>query len=88
MGTVSTFDAVDAATSAERQQFVFDKMLEVIDLDFAFDDKDVARRTLVAGQDLFRNWNYAAWDSDDFKAILGQVEAFVAAKGRGAEQND
>ena len=82
----NAFDAVDAATSAERQQFVFDKMLEVIDLDFGFDDKDLARRTLVAGQDLFRNWNYAAWDSDDFKAILGQIEAFVAAKGREAEQ--
>ena len=78
----NAFDAVDAATPAERQQFVFDRILGILDLDFAFDDKDQARRTLVAAQDLFRNWNYAAWESEKFKKILGQIEEFVAAKGR------
>jgi V/A-type H+-transporting ATPase subunit A len=77
----NAFDKVDAATSADRQRFVFDKMLEVITLDFGFTDKELARRTLVAAQDLFRNWNYAEWGSDEFKKILGQIEAFVAAKG-------
>jgi len=79
----NAFDAVDAATPAERQQFVFDRILGILDLDFAFDDKDQARRTLVTAQDLFRNWNYAAWESEEFKKILGQIERFVAAKGRG-----
>jgi len=78
----NAFDAVDAATPAERQRFVFDRILEVIDLDFAFDDRDQARRTLVTAQDLFRNWNYAAWESTEFKKLLGQIEAFVEAKGR------
>jgi len=79
----NAFDTVDAATPAERQQFVFDRILGILDLDFAFDDKDQARRTLVTAQDLFRNWNYAAWESEEFKKILGQIEGFVAAKGRG-----
>jgi V/A-type H+-transporting ATPase subunit A len=79
----NAFDTVDAATPAERQQFVFDRILGILDLDFAFDDKDQARRTLVTAQDLFRNWNYAAWESEEFKKILGQIERFVAAKGRG-----
>ena len=78
----NAFDAVDAATPAERQRFVFDRILEVIDLDFAFDDRDQARRTLVTAQDLFRNWNYAAWESTEFKKLLGQIEAFVEARGR------
>jgi len=78
----NAFDPVDAATPADRQQFVFDRILEILDLDFAFDDKDLARRTLVAAQDLFRNWNYAAWQGEEFKRILGQIEAFVASKGR------
>jgi len=81
----NAFDAVDAATSAERQQFVFDRILEIIDLDFGFTDKDVARRTLVAAQDLFRNWNYAAMESDEFKKIQGEIEAFVAARGQTAK---
>jgi V/A-type H+-transporting ATPase subunit A len=79
----NAFDAVDAATPAERQQFVFDRILGILDLDFAFDDKDQARRTLVTAQDLFRNWNYAAWESEEFRTILGQIEGFVGAKGRG-----
>ena len=80
----NAFDAVDAATSAERQQFVFDKILEVVELDFGFTDKDVARQTLVTAQDLFRNWNYAAWQAGEFKKILGQIEAFIAGKGQTA----
>ncbi|MCX5671404.1 MAG: V-type ATP synthase subunit A [Planctomycetota bacterium] len=82
----NAFDAVDAATPAERQRFVFDRILEVIDLDFAFEDRDQARRTLVTAQDLFRNWNYAAWESTEFKKLLGQIEGFIAAKGRSEKQ--
>jgi len=58
----NAFDAVDAATRAERQQFVFDKILEVVDLAFDFEDNDHARRTFVEAQDLFRNLNYAPVD--------------------------
>ena len=78
----NAFDPVDASTSAERQRFVFDKILEFLDLDFAFDDKAAARRSLVRGQDLYRNWNYAATDSDEFKKIVGQIDEFIAAKGQ------
>ena len=78
----NAFDEVDAATPAERQQFVFDKMIEVIDLDFGFTDKDLARKTIVGISDLFRNWNYAATDSDEYKKLLGQIDDFIAKKGR------
>ena len=77
----NAFDKVDAATPAERQQFVFDKILEVADLAFEFADKDLARRTIVTAQDLFRNWNYAEWQGGEFKKILGQIDAFVATRG-------
>jgi hypothetical protein len=35
--------------------------------------------------DRFRNWNYAAWDSDEFKRILGEIDRAIAAKGRAAD---
>jgi len=73
----NAFDPVDAATPADRQAFVFDKLLEVLDLEFDFDDKEQARRTLVEVSDLFRNWNYAAADSEEYKEILGKIDAFV-----------
>ena len=78
----NAFDEVDAATSAERQQFVFDKVLDIIDMDFGFEDKDEARRVIMKATDRYRNWNYAAWDSDEFKKMLGEIDDFIARKGR------
>ncbi len=58
----NAFDEVDAATSVDRQRFVFDKILEVLDADFAFKNKDEARHTLKKISSMFINWNYARWD--------------------------
>jgi len=81
----NAFDPVDAATPADRQRLVFDKILEVVNTDFGFADKELARRTMVAAQDLFRNWNYAAMESEDFKRLEKEIDAFAAAKGRDAK---
>ncbi|HOD84115.1 MAG: V-type ATP synthase alpha chain [Planctomycetes bacterium ADurb.Bin126] len=78
----NAYDEVDAATPAERQKFVFDKVLQVLELDFGFDNKEQARKVLVAIGDLFRNWNYAAWDSDEFKKIQTDIDRLIEAKGR------
>jgi V/A-type H+-transporting ATPase subunit A len=77
----NAYDPVDGATPAERQRLVFDKILEVVRADFGLADKESARRTMVAAQDLFRNWNYAEWPGEEFKKILGRIEAFIAARG-------
>jgi len=77
----NAFDEVDGATSAERQIFVFDKLLEVIDLEFDFKDKNDARKTLLRVSDTFRNWNYAATDSDEYKKLLSRIDHFIATKG-------
>lgn len=58
----NAFDDVDAATSVDRQRFVFDKILEIVEADFAFENKDEARRALQKIGSMFVNWNYARWD--------------------------
>lgn len=58
----NAYDEIDGATIGERQQFVFDKILEVLDLDFEFEDKDEARSIMMKIGNLFRDWNYAPWD--------------------------
>ncbi len=78
----NAFDEVDGATPAERQQLVFDKILEVLDLNFEFEDKSTARQTMVRGTDLFRNWNYAATDSEEYQQWLTRIDQFIATKGR------
>ena len=78
----NAFDEVDAATSADRQQQVFDKILEVLKLEFTFDNKDAARKTMVEAADLLRNWNYAAEGSDEFKDLQRKIDAFIAKYGQ------
>jgi len=78
----NAFDEVDAATPAERQKFVFGKVTEVIDTDFEFASKDEARGKMVEVTDLFRNWNYAATDTDEYNDWLAKIDKFIATKGR------
>ncbi|MCP4378430.1 MAG: V-type ATP synthase subunit A, partial [bacterium] len=78
----NAFDEVDAATSSDRQQFVFNKFLEVLKLDMDFEDKEQARQSILKIADLFRNWNFAASDSDEYKKLLSQIDEFIATKGR------
>ncbi|MCD4698971.1 MAG: V-type ATP synthase subunit A [Phycisphaerae bacterium] len=76
----NAFDEVDGATDAERQKFVFAKCLEVLRLDFGFESREQARATMVHVADRFRNWNYAATDSDEYKKILADINEAVAVK--------
>jgi V/A-type H+-transporting ATPase subunit A len=78
----NAFDEVDAATPSDRQKFVFDKICQILEMDFDFSDKEQARKTLVEVSDLFRNLNYAKFDSEEFKKILAQIDAFLARKGQ------
>lgn len=78
----NAFDEVDGATEADRQKFVFDKCLEIIRLDFDFETKEKAREVMFHVTDLFRNWNYAAMDSDEFKKILADIDELIATKGK------
>ena len=80
----NAFDEVDAATPAERQRFVFDRILAVLELELDVESKDDARRNMVRVTDLFRNWNFAAAGSDEYQRILVDIDAFIATAGRAA----
>ncbi len=76
----NAFDEVDGATDAERQKFVFAKCLEVMRLDFGFESREQARTAMVRVADRFRNFNYAATDSDEYKKILADIDEAIATK--------
>jgi V/A-type H+/Na+-transporting ATPase subunit A len=73
------FDPVDAATGADRQAFVFARILGVMRRDFAFEDRDDARSAMVTFTDLFRNLNYVRSDSPEFDAILARIDTALAS---------
>lgn len=72
----NTFDDVDAATDADRQKYVFKRVVEVLKDEFKFDDKDQARRFFLELRQLFSDWNYSPYNSDKFK----KGEEAIAAK--------
>jgi len=78
----NAFDEVDAATRRERQQFIFDMILEVVNRDYDFQDNDHARRTFVGVQDLFRNLNYAPVDIVRLRKHMADREQAQAGEGR------
>lgn len=82
----NAFDDVDAATSRDRQRFVFSKILDVIEAPFSFKDKDDARHTLMKISSMFRDWNYAPWD----ETVLPESERLDEAqekKGTGGDDH-
>ncbi len=74
----NAFDKIDEATTADRQEFVFDLIIQIIDKDFTFDSKDTARKFFLDLRQKFINWNTKEFDSDEFKKIekdiLGQID--------------
>ncbi|MCP3967642.1 MAG: V-type ATP synthase subunit A [Lentisphaerae bacterium] len=71
----NTFDKVDGATDKERQQYVFGKVVSVMNSEFDFTDKDIARRYFLELRQMFVDWNYAAIDSAEFKKLEAAIEA-------------
>lgn len=78
----NALDAVDGATSADRQRIVFDKVLEVVGLEFGFESREEARSSLLVATDLFRTWNYAPFGSGEFRKAAGAIDDFIEGRGR------
>jgi V/A-type H+-transporting ATPase subunit A len=72
----NSFDDVEMATSADRQRYVFTAVCDVLNADFTFDTKDSARRYFQEMQQLFIDWNYAVYESEQFR----QTESAIKAK--------
>ncbi|MDJ0837704.1 MAG: V-type ATP synthase subunit A [Acidobacteriota bacterium] len=73
----NAFSDVDANPSTERVAMAFKLARRIVDQPFTFPDKDTARDVLLNLTSLFRNWNLAAEDTDDYKRFLDELEAVI-----------
>jgi V/A-type H+/Na+-transporting ATPase subunit A len=73
----NAFDAVDAATSAERQLYVFQKVYGVLKNEFTFADKDQARDVFYQLRQMFIDWNYIADDAEEFKEQEEKINSLI-----------
>jgi V/A-type H+-transporting ATPase subunit A len=73
----NTFDKTDGATDADRQKYVFSKVMFVLNAGFDFKDKDLARRYFLELRQNFLDWNFAETGGDEFKQIESAIDAKV-----------
>ncbi len=71
------FDPVDAATSAERQKYVFSKVVDILKKEFSFSDKEQARSFFYNLRQAFIDWNYKPFESEPFKAQESKIDQLL-----------
>ncbi len=76
----NAFDPVDAATTAERQRYVFDILLKILITDYKLNDNEDARSFINQLRQKFLDWNGAEWKSESFFKIEKEFLAMVTEK--------
>ncbi|OQX22964.1 MAG: V-type ATP synthase subunit A [Desulfobacteraceae bacterium IS3] len=76
----NAFDAVDAYNTMERQIHTFGKVFKILHKDIAIRDKDEGRQNFFRLTSLFRNWNSSEWQSDKFRELENEINAFIGSE--------
>lgn len=71
----NTFDNTDQACSPDRQCYMFDKVVGILETPFKMKDKDIARRFFLELRQIFIDWNYSKFDSPEFKELEAKIDA-------------
>ncbi len=74
------FDSIDANCPMERQKMMYNMVLDVCTREFTFDDFEVCGTFFKTLINLFRQMNYAEWQSDKFSSYKQQIEETVQAQ--------
>ncbi|MFR9602784.1 MAG: V-type ATP synthase subunit A [Rikenellaceae bacterium] len=74
------FDDIDASTPMERQQFMYNMILEICRSSYNFADFNECSLFFKTMINTFRQMNYAVWKSDKFEQYRSQIEAAVDEK--------
>ncbi|MFA6217452.1 MAG: V-type ATP synthase subunit A [Candidatus Omnitrophota bacterium] len=80
------FDSVDEATPAERQKYIFNFIQQILDAEFAFDEKEAALQFFQKLRQLFKGWNSSEWQSEEFKKIEQEITAEIDCKRKGKKE--
>jgi V/A-type H+-transporting ATPase subunit A len=78
----NAFDPVDEATPRERQMYVFDVIYRILELEFIFEGKDTALHFFQQLRQLFKGWNSAVWQSEEFEKTENEIWAFVLERSK------
>lgn len=71
------FDKVDVSMSLERQKETFLLLLELVEREYRFADKERARSYFTRLTGLFKNLNYSEHRSREYERFLGEIRALA-----------
>ncbi len=70
------FDEVDVSVSMERQKENFNRIIELVNIEYQFVDQEQARTFFIKLTGLFKNLNYAKFESVRYKELADKIEKF------------
>ena len=76
------FNEVDSAVPVERQKIVFDTLEGIVETDFHFDDKDVARRFFLTLSQAFKDWHQVKFDAPAFAEGKAKIESLLREQAK------
>ena len=82
------FDEIDASTSADRQKYVFARVIEILRKTFKFRDKAEARNFFYNLRHAFIDWNYKKWDSPEFKQQEEDLKKLMEGEARQEKEDE
>ncbi len=80
------FDAVDAVSDPERQEYVFTKIYDILYTEFQFEAKPEARQFFNELRQLTLDWNYIQMGTDEFVAQEKKIDAHIQAKAKAKKE--
>jgi len=83
----SAFSEVDASTPEDRQKTMFDVLEKALFANYAFTDKDAARKFFLDLQQAFIDWNNTAANTPEFAQLQEKLLASIAAAQANGETN-
>ncbi|MBR3772967.1 MAG: V-type ATP synthase subunit A [Alistipes sp.] len=76
------FDEIDANCPIERQKMMYKMVLDICRHDFTFTDFEQCSQFFKGLINLFRQMNYAEWQSEKFEQYKQQIEQYVTEKSK------
>ena len=74
------FDKVDASTPIERQRYMMNKVLDVYDTHFTFENFEEVNPYFKKIINVFKQMNYSEFQSDQFKKFEQELDAIINEK--------
>ena len=76
----NSFDPIDGACEPTRQEYIFDKVYNILFADFKFETKTLARQYFNELRQLTLDWNYTEFNSEEYKTQEKKLDAHVKSQ--------